>query len=209
LRLSHTALLAWLVSSGCASPQETLGTSKNYGLKDGLLWVRGPWGEVKPSNDIDKVIDQLCPAIMNLPAAMARDYGQEYCGLIYPVEDGTYYSSYPSPLGKPVLSFIDKRKQCWVPQQVIDPRGYFLPAADFHSHPWAGSEMSRRDRRTSSQVYSIRIQFDTECRVMKLIPHKNEDRPGEVYLRKESSWKLVGLIKPEDKEDGIVTPVEE
>ncbi len=45
--------------------------------------------------------------------------------------------------------------------------------------------------------------------VMKLIPYINEDRPGEVYRREEKRWKRIGIIKPEDKADGFMTPVEE
>jgi len=43
---------------------------------------------------------------------------------------------------------------------------------------------------------------------MKLIPHiDNAERPGEVYVRKEKNWKLVGIIRPQDKRYGLVTTV--
>jgi hypothetical protein len=202
-------LLMSLGLAGCVSQPETAGENAYYGVKDGVVWVQGPWDAITPSENIDELIDQLCPAIVGLPAAAFREYGQEYCGLIYSLGDGTYYASHPSPLGRTELSFVNKRKQCFVPKLVFDSRGLPLPTADFHSHPWAGSEMSQQDRRNLTQVYSIRIQFDTECKVMKLIPYKNESRPGEVYSRVGKSWKLIALIKPEDKEEGIMTPIKE
>ncbi|HEX8440837.1 hypothetical protein [Archangium sp.] len=69
--------------------------------------------------------------------------------------------------------------------------------------------MSRQDRQAATQLWSIRIQFDTGCRVMKLVPHLYEDRPGEIYVRNGKSWKLIGLIKPEHKEDGIITALDD
>jgi hypothetical protein len=60
--------------------------------------------------------------------------------------------------------------------------------------------MSPGDRIAATQIWSIRIQFDRACTVMKLIPHiDNAERPGEVYVRKEKNWKLVGIIRPQDK----------
>ena len=55
--------------------------------------------------------------------------------------------------------------------------------------------------------WSIRIQFDTRCRVMKLIPYLGAERPGEVFERRGKSWVLIGIIKPEDKASGNVTPL--
>jgi hypothetical protein len=81
--------------------------------------------------------------------------------------------------------------------------------ADFHSHPWAHSPLSQDDKRKILQVYSIRIQFDSACHIMKLIPYLNENRPGEVYSRRGKTWELVGYIRPENKEAGIMTPVDE
>ncbi|MFL5348447.1 MAG: hypothetical protein ACJ8AT_26930 [Hyalangium sp.] len=208
MRFCHSVSLIWLWLAGCTSQSEIIATNENYGEKDGGVWVRGPWGAVKPSKDIDEVIDQLCPAVMALPRATFGDYGAEYCGIIYSLEDGTYYASHASPLGKDVRLHQSRRKQCQVPNQVVDSRGQPEFVADFHGHPWAGSEMSQWDMKAANQLYSIRVQFDTECRVLKLIPYKKEDRPGEVYAREGKSWRLVGVIKPEHKADGIMTPVE-
>lgn len=202
-------LCAFLMS--CASPPDTSAESDTYGFaKDGWVWVRGPWNEIKPSRDVDDVIDQLCPAIMRLSLAGERDYGQEYCGDLYTVgDDQLYYASTPSPLGDTRVVGPSKQKSCLPPKHVIDPRGVVSVHGDFHSHPWSRSPMSDRDMRTSTQLWSVRIQFDTKCRVMKLIPHLNEDRPGEVYERQGKSWKRVGIIKPADKAYGIVTAVDE
>lgn len=65
------------------------------------------------------------------------------------------------------------------------------------------------DFQNRTQVWLIRIQFDVACTVMKYVPHKNTPRPGEVYVRRERRWRLVGLLESErDKELGIVTLVE-
>lgn len=45
--------------------------------------------------------------------------------------------------------------------------------------------------------------------IQKLIPNVDNDRPGELYERREKRWKLIGYILPEDKASGFVTPVEE
>ena len=103
----------------------------------------------------------------------------------------------------------NKRKSCYVPRRVEDVRGRTSPIADFHSHPWAPPSMSRRDLEADSQRWLIRIQFDTKCHVQKLIPHKYDEQPGEVYERRGKSWRLIGIIKPENKPYGIVTPVNE
>jgi hypothetical protein len=193
---------------GCASTPAKDTEPANYGFKNGnRVWVRGPWKVITPSMDIDAVIDQLCPAVMALPRATFRDYGQEYCGAIYPMADGMYYASIPSPLAKTVLVGPSKRKTCIPPSYVEDDRGSATPTADFHSHPWAPSSLSPIDALAKTQLWTIRIQFDSVCHTQKLIPYKNENRPGEVYERQGKTWKLIGLIKPEDKEYGIITPI--
>ena len=197
----------WLL--GCVGGPQITATPRDYGFRGEQVWVRGPWDAIQPSTNVDDVIDQLCPAIMQLPRAQWREYGQEYCGIIYSLEDGKYYASHPSPLGPTVLVGPAKRKQCRVPGQVEDMRGHPSLLADFHSHPWAFSPMSQEDRQAKFQKWSIRIQFDTTCHIMKLVPHLREDRPGEVYARRGKDWKLIGLIKPEDKADGLITPVSE
>jgi hypothetical protein len=121
--------------------------------------------------------------------------------------DGMYYASIPSPLSKTVLVGPSKRKTCIPPSYVEAERGPAIPTADFHSHPWAPSSLSPIDALAKTQLWSIRIQFDSACRIQKLIPHKNESRPGEVYERQGKTWKLIGIIKPEDKEYGIITPI--
>jgi hypothetical protein len=192
-------------------PEET----EDYGYLEGAkkqVWVRGPWDAIKPSQDIDEVIDQLCPAIMELPGARDRYYGREYCGAIYSLGDGVYYASRPSPLRetKPVEVGPVKEKSCYPPRVVRDPRRQVTPIiADFHGHPWAPSKMSVHDREISSQVWHIRIQFDTACHIQKLIPYENNDRPGELYERYGKTWKLIAYIKPEDKQTGTLTYIDE
>src|SRR5690348_867669 len=134
---------------GCASLPEpaSASASLDYGRENGLVWVRGPWSAITPSTSMDDVVDQLCPAVMALPGAGDKDYGREYCGVIYTLGDGTYYSSHPSPLGRTVLVEPTKRKQCHPPRSVKDERGATTIEADFHSHPWGPSPMSDRDRR--------------------------------------------------------------
>ncbi|MFE8596490.1 hypothetical protein [Archangium violaceum] len=198
-------MCSWLLA--CASSQNVTGETQNYGLKGNWVWVRGPWDQVEPSRDVDEVIDQLCPAIMRLPLVQQGEYGQEYCGALY-LLDGSYYASHPSPLGAMVRVAGRERRQCKPPRYVEDSRGQPTPLADFHSHPWGNSPMSQQDRRGPNQLWSIRIQFDTRCRVMKLIPYLAEERPGELYERQGKLWKLIGIIKPEDKESGIVTAID-
>jgi hypothetical protein len=67
--------------------------------------------------------------------------------------------------------------------------------------------MTDDDRRANLQLFHIRIQFDADCTVTKLIPYLNEDRPGEIYVRRGKEWVLTGYIKPEDKKLGTVTHV--
>jgi len=94
-----------------------------------------------------------------------------------------------------------------VPRSVKDERGQVSVLADFHSHPWAPSRMSRRDLEEDSQRWMIRIQFDTTCHVQKLVPHRYDDRPGELFERRGKGWKLIGIIKTEDKPYGFVTAI--
>ncbi|ATB34061.1 hypothetical protein MEBOL_007562 [Melittangium boletus DSM 14713] len=54
----------------------------------------------------------------------------------------------------------------------------------------------------------IRIQFDTKCHIQKLVPHRYDDQPGELFERQGKAWKLIGIIKPEDKPYGFVTAVD-
>jgi len=192
---------------GCAVAPEPLPDSR-YGMKeDGAVWVRGPWDAIQPSADVDEVIDQLCPATVQFPRATARDYGQEYCGLIYLMPDGQYYASHAAPFGKTLSLGPSRKKFCRVPIEVRDGRGSPDIRADFHLHPWNGSPMSPDDLLSKNQLFSIRIQFDAGCRVLKYIPYLEEVRPGELYERQRKEWLLVGLVKPEDKAIGKVTGV--
>jgi hypothetical protein len=68
---------------------------------------------------------------------------------------------------------------------------------------------SKRDRVSATQLFSIRIQFDKACHLQKLVPYVNEQRPGELYARHGKSWKLIGLIRPEDKATGFITLVDD
>jgi hypothetical protein len=198
----------WL---GCASGPAASGEPANYGLKEGQVWVRGPWEAIQPSKDPDEVIDQLCPAVMELPGARFGDHGQEYCGLIYSLGDGMFYASHPSPLARTRIAHASKEKSCFIPRSVEDTRGRPEPLADYHGHPWAPSSMleSKADRLGATQVFSIRIQFDKACHIQKLLPYLKEERPGELYERRGKSWKLIGLIKAEHKASGLVTRVDD
>ena len=201
------SLAGWL--GGCSPPPHMRSQIENYGSDDDRVWVRGPWPVIKPSTDVDDVVDQMCAAVMPLPNAMARNYGQEYCGVLYTLDDGLFYASYPSPLHPPWQPEPADVKMCIVPRRVVDARGRVMSRIDYHSHPWAGSRLSQEDREARRQRYSIRIQFDSVCHVMKLIPYLEENRPGEVYERRGRSWTLIGLIKPEDKDRGVMTPVDD
>jgi hypothetical protein len=61
--------------------------------------------------------------------------------------------------------------------------------------------------RGATQLYPIRIQFDAACKLQKLVPYLNEERPGELYERRGKQWKLIGHIKPENKATGVITLV--
>jgi len=103
-------LIALLACEG--SPRKARET-EHYGFistDSDYVWARGPWPAVAPSRDVDEVIDGLCPAIMRLSHAADRDYGQEYCGLIYSRGDGIYRVSHPSPLGRWQPSRESKKK---------------------------------------------------------------------------------------------------
>jgi hypothetical protein len=158
---------------------------------------------------VDEVIDQLCAAVLALPRATLRDYGQEYCGAIYTLGDGIHYASKPSPLGRYEGPGPSKSKNCHTPHSVIDERGYTIPQADYHNHPWPTSGLSAKDRDPFRQLWQYRIQFDARCTVQKLVPNLDNPRPGEVYERRGKLWVLTGLIEPEDKPYGKVTPIDE
>ncbi|MDC0712004.1 hypothetical protein POL68_26285 [Stigmatella sp. ncwal1] len=175
--------------------------------EDGAVWVKGPWEEIHPSADVDEVIDQLCPIITQLPLATARDHGQEYCGVLYWMPDGKSYASHASSLGKVLTLGPSRKKTCRVPVEVRDDRGKAHLRADFHSHPWRPSPISPEDMFAKNQVFSIRIQFDAGCRVLKYLPFREENRPGELYERQGQKWRLVGVVKPENKAIGKVTEV--
>jgi hypothetical protein len=68
---------------------------------------------------------------------------------------------------------------------------------------------SPQDKKSATQLYSLRIQFDTACNIQKLVPYLTENRPGELYERRGKHWKLIGLIKPEDKARGFITSVDD
>ncbi|RKH19675.1 hypothetical protein D7Y13_20855 [Corallococcus praedator] len=202
-------LLPALLSACAGSTYRVRNEGSLFGRTGNTVWVQGPWEEIQPSTDVDEVIDQLCPAIMKLEGAAANDYGQEYCGAIYSLGDGTYYASHASPLGKTVPVGASRRKQCTPPSRVVDARGRTSTLADYHSHPWSPSPLSIFDLKNDNQLWFIRIQFDRGCTVMKYLPYKHVAHPGEVYVRRNATWILIGLLQSSlDKDLGIVTPVE-
>lgn len=203
VQLRWAAVLSVLL--GCSTRVAVPDNPRDYWRTGNNVHVRGPWPAISPSRNVDEVIDQLCPAIMELPRTRDRDYGQEYCGAIYSLGDGTYYASMPSPLSEPVPVGPSTRKTCIPPRYVADERGRPVVLADFHSHPWAPSPMTPADRIAATQLWSIRIQFDRVCTVMKLVPYLDSSRPGEVYVRSKKQWRLVGIIRPEDKQRGLIT----
>jgi hypothetical protein len=205
---SSLLAVSCVVPLACASgPQTAEGADYGFDATSGVVWVTGPWEKIEPSKDVDEVIDQLCPAVMNLPGARGGDYGREYCGVIYKLlSENQYYASKPSPLIRPALSPVGKSKTCLAPKKVKDSRGALKREGDYHGHPWP-TQMSEKDRVGANQYYLFRIQFDILCRVQKLIPHVEDTRPGELYERQGNGWKLIGYILPEDKSRGYVTPV--
>lgn len=204
----HWAGLFVLMAACANTSYRYTGRDTYFGGEGKAVWVRGPWPIIQSSPHVDDVVDQLCPAIMKLEGARDRDYGQEYCGVLYSLQDGRYYASYPSPIGEVQRVGPSKRKSCTSPRHVKDERGRTVGLGDFHSHPWTPSPMSEVDRQAENQRWLIRIQFDTDCHVMKLVPNIGSARPGEVYLRQGKTWKLIGIIKPENKQLGIVTAPE-
>ncbi|WIG97069.1 hypothetical protein [Myxococcus sp. SDU36] len=206
VRLGRVATFS--VAIGCAGAPELSGT-RDYWRTGPHVYVRGPWEAVTPSSNVDEVIDQLCPTVMKLENATTGDYGQEYCGAIYSLGDGVYYASAASPLGEPAPVGPAKLKKCIPPRYVVDERGRAIVLGDFHSHPWSPSPMSETDRLKATQIWSIRIQFDRTCTITKFVPNLGSEQPGEVYLRQRKRWKLVGIIKQEDKRLGVVTAVDD
>ncbi|WP_235685845.1 MULTISPECIES: hypothetical protein [Corallococcus] len=67
--------------------------------------------------------------------------------------------------------------------------------------------MSPEDTQADLQLFMIRIQLDTGCNIMKLVPNIDSPIPGEVYVRRDKKWFLVGSIRNEDKKSGRVTAV--
>lgn len=206
VRRSHLLLLS--AGLGCISaggPQVREGT--DYGVDGQGVWVRGPWEVITPSDDIDDVIDQLCPGVMQLPDARGHDDGVEYCGLLYIGMDGKFHASAPSRLQARGSAEQPGMKTCSIPLRANDPAGIRSIEADFHSHPWPGSPLtSRGDTRSKHQRYSIRIQFDTTCRLLKFVPHVNEPVPAELYERVGRSWRLLRVIPLYNKESGVIDP---
>lgn len=116
VRLSYLVPIA--IGLGCASvPEPRVREGTDYGRERRGVWVRGPWESITPSADIDEVIDQLCPAVMQLPDARGHDDGVEYCGLIYTGEDGKIHASAPSRLKAKDLPklFQSNVKTCSMP----------------------------------------------------------------------------------------------
>ena len=208
VRSAPPLMLLYGCLSSCSGVLPQGDQVSNYGRDpDKRVWVRGPWAAIKPSKNLDEVVDQLCPSVMALRGARAGDYGTEYCGVVYSLEDGVYYSSHFSPLAPQELSSRSKSKQCYLPSYVQDLRGKAMIVLDAHGHPWRGSPISREDLRADTQVWPMRIQFDTACRVLKYVPQADAARPGEVYERQGGGWRLIGIVKPEDKPYGILTRV--
>ncbi len=210
--LRRWALLTLL--AGCSSNQRHAQETEFYGFisaDSDSVWARGPWSRVQSSSDADEVIDQLCPAIMQLDRATARNFGQEYCGIIYSRGDGIYRVSHPSPLGEPQLRGEATQKSCFPVRRVVDPEAKVTPIlADFHSHPWFPSPLSQQDKMSANQLCFLKVQFDSACHVQKSVPYLgNKDKPGEVYSRRGKRWVLIGIIKPNNKAAGVVTPVSE
>lgn len=206
-------LMGWGLAGCAGGPQPTNATSvpadaQDYGFdQNRRVWVRGPWTAIQPSRDMDEVIDQLCPAIMELPLATFGAYGLEYCGAVYTLGEGTYYASKPSPLHQNDGKGPASEKTCAPPNYVIDQRGHTILYLDYHSHPWPVSDLSEKDKKANRQIWPIRIQFDGRCTIHKLVPNLGSSRPGEAYERRGKTWVLTGLIHPEDKDSGRVTPI--
>ncbi|WP_163997593.1 hypothetical protein [Pyxidicoccus caerfyrddinensis] len=53
--------------SACANTSYRYqGRDTYFGGEGKAVWVRGPWPAIQPATDVDDVIDQLCPAIVEL-----------------------------------------------------------------------------------------------------------------------------------------------
>jgi hypothetical protein len=210
LRAACPVLLASvsLGAPGCTSAQRTLKESSDYGTDSRGVWVRGPWELITPSRDVDEVIDQLCPAVMKLEGARGHDDGVEYCGLLYAHPDGTFHASVPSPLSAKYGVASSPNKTCRIPNTVTGDTGMSEILADYHSHCWPDSPLTAPGDTGSSRFrWSIRIQFDTTCRVLKVVPHLGEPVPGEVFfVRAGKQWRPIAIIRLQDKALGITTP---
>jgi hypothetical protein len=90
---------------------------------------------------------------------------------------------------------------------VVEPAGVRSIECDFHSHPWPNSPLtSRRDTAVKYQRYTIRIQFDTACHVLKFVPHRNEPVPAELFERVGRTWQLIRVISVSGKDIGAIDP---
>lgn len=196
-----SALLACSAAKGVR-----MSAGVDYGEEGGKVWVRGPWEAIAPAKDPDEVIDQLCPAVEQLERARDGDDGVEYCGLLYSSPDGFSYASAPSPLGLHIHEKRSLDKSCRIPLSLRDQRGATEVLADFHSHPWPDDPLSKGDLSARQQRWSLRIQFDTTCRVYKYVPYRDEARPGEIFLRVGKTWRFQSIVRIDDKRDGKATP---
>jgi hypothetical protein len=62
-------VLVGLMAAGCVRPSQVLIEHQDYGTDESGVWVRGPWESISPARDVDRIIDQLCPAVMQLEGA--------------------------------------------------------------------------------------------------------------------------------------------
>jgi hypothetical protein len=58
----------------------------------------------------------------------------------------------------------------------------------------------------ANQRFSIRIQFETTCTILKFVPHRGEPVPSEVYVRVGGRWKLKAIIPTDVKVQGRSKP---
>jgi proteasome lid subunit RPN8/RPN11 len=202
--LCWIAFASWTLCACAAGPAMKLRQGEDFGEESERVWVRGSWELIHPTRDIDGVIDQLCPAVMQLDRARDGDDGVEYCGLLYALADGQYYATVPSPLSRSPGQ--RRNKSCRVPSFIHERQGTPQVACDYHSHPWHQSPLSLGDRASAKQKYSIRIQFDTACHVLKLVPHVEAAVPGEIYERIGGTWRLLAIIPTDSKDSGRSRP---
>jgi proteasome lid subunit RPN8/RPN11 len=194
-----------VVLCSCATlPGIRLRSGDDFGEQKGQVWVRGPWESIQPASDIDGVIDQLCPAVMKLDRARDGDDGLEYCGLLYTLPDGQFYATVASPLT--ASPGRGPTKSCRMPRSIREQRAEPLVIADYHSHPWYRTTLSYGDMKAKNLRYSIRIQFQTSCRVLKYVPHLGEPVPGEVYERVGRTWKWKSIVPIDAKDMGEPVP---